>query len=314
MNLSLGSNEPNTAEREAFQRAMDENILVVAASGNDSNIEGAAPVGFPAAYPGVIAVGAINETKAIANFSNQGPELSLVAPGVRVLSLARKGSTTIGAIQTPATEIAGRGINGSPRATVTGKLIYCGSGSAAGDFPASVAGNIALIQREGVLTLNQRASNAKAAGAAAVIIYNNTGGAVDWTYIIETDPTAASFDWPLSVGLTKEDGDILRRDENATVSVTFREDDYSQKNGTSMATPHVAGAAALVWALAPSAPASAVRNALLNTASDLGDAGFDQRFGYGVVDAVTAAKLLAPAAFNPKDTVPSGRRTLRRGR
>lgn len=44
------------------------------------------PVMYPAAYPEVIAVGAMNEWEAEASFSNTGPELDVLAPGVDVIS------------------------------------------------------------------------------------------------------------------------------------------------------------------------------------------------------------------------------------
>ena len=45
-------------EREAFGRAIAEGLIVVAASGNESIPSAPKPVSFPAAYPGVISVGA----------------------------------------------------------------------------------------------------------------------------------------------------------------------------------------------------------------------------------------------------------------
>lgn len=45
------------------------------------------------------------------------------------------------------------------------------SGCEASDFPAEVAGNVALIQR-GTCTFAQKAQNAEAAGAVAAIIFN----------------------------------------------------------------------------------------------------------------------------------------------
>ncbi|MHC4215982.1 MAG: S8 family peptidase, partial [Planctomycetota bacterium] len=54
---------------------------------------------------------------------------------------------------------------------------------------------------------------------------------------------------------------------------------YGNKSGTSMASPHVAGAAALFIADG----VSNVRSALQSTAEDLGDPGWDPHFGYGLV-------------------------------
>jgi subtilisin family serine protease len=51
-----------------------------------------------------------------------------------------------------------------------------------------------------------------------------------------------------------------------------------------MATPHVAGAAALLWGAAPSATASAIRRRRDARVDDLGAPGRDPAYGYGVVD------------------------------
>ena len=63
---------------------------------------------------------------------------------------------------------------------------------------------------------------------------------------------------------------------------------YAQWNGTSMAAPHVAGAAALVRAAHPAWTARQVIDRLLTTAVDLGPAGFDPEYGHGLVDAAAA--------------------------
>ncbi|HEY0787157.1 MAG TPA: S8 family serine peptidase, partial [Thermoanaerobaculia bacterium] len=78
--------------------------------------------------------------------------------------------------------------------------------------------------------------------------------------------------------------------------------------GTSMATPHVAGVAALVWSLAPESTAAQVRNAITTTGRDIGDGGWDTVFGFGVVDALRAARTLAPEKFGE----PARRRTAGR--
>jgi len=62
--------------------------------------------------------------------------------------------------------------------------------------------------------------------------------------------------------------------------------------GTSMAAPHVAGAAALILETSPSLTADEVRDVLISTAMDLGTPGYDLEYGYGLVN-VYAAVLMA---------------------
>jgi serine protease len=74
-----------------------------------------------------------------------------------------------------------------------------------------------------------------------------------------------------------------------------------------MASPHAAGVAALVWSIEPNAPAASVKLALFNSAADLGAAGRDTTFGFGLLDAYAAARLLNPSAFLVHARIP-GRR------
>lgn len=67
---------------------------------------------------------------------------------------------------------------------------------------------------------------------------------------------------------------------------------YVTKNGTSMATPHVSGVAALVWSHFPNASAADVRKALQTSALDLGATGRDTQYGFGLVQAATALEHL----------------------
>ncbi len=78
INLSLGSAFPSSSEKAAIDRALAANITVVAAAGNSGN---SVPVSYPAAFPGVIAVGASDSNDAVTSFSQSGPEIALVAPG-----------------------------------------------------------------------------------------------------------------------------------------------------------------------------------------------------------------------------------------
>ncbi len=76
---------PNGAWTEAAGALRDAGAVLVAAAGNDSG-----PVGYPAAlspqFDNVIAVGATGQDDTLAGFSNTGPEINVVAPGVDILS------------------------------------------------------------------------------------------------------------------------------------------------------------------------------------------------------------------------------------
>ena len=316
LNLSLGSSNASPTEREAFGRAVSEGIVVVAASGNES-IEGVpAEVAYPAAYPGVISVGAVDESNKIAVFSNQGPSLSVVAPGVEVLSTLPIGKGTLAYVSAGATSFSGAPITGAKLGTVSGQFVYCGLGKA-GEFPPGVSGKIAVIKR-GDIRFSEKTKNAKEAGASAVVIFNRDDSALSFTLVNDDEPWGATYDWPVTVAISLEDGEALIKQTGA-ISVAIKKDDYGRMSGTSMATPHVAGLTALVWGAAPTANAEAVKNAIIATAHDLGATGRDNVYGSGLVDALDAAKTLAPGAFSSPSTPapsapPSGRRVLIRGR
>jgi hypothetical protein len=63
---------------------------------------------------------------------------------------------------------------------------------------------------------------------------------------------------------------------------------YEFHSGTSMATPHVSGVAALVLSEFPEEDNQWIRERLQDTAIDLGESGWDQYYGYGLVDAAAA--------------------------
>jgi subtilisin family serine protease len=83
VNLSLGGGE-DPGEKDVILDLLDAGIVVVAAMGNE--FEEGNPTSFPAAYEGVIAVGATDEVDRRAAFSCTGSHISLVAPGERILS------------------------------------------------------------------------------------------------------------------------------------------------------------------------------------------------------------------------------------
>jgi serine protease len=310
INLSLGGYSESEAEKEAFQSIHDKGILVIAASGNASSATKAAPVSFPAAYPSVLAVGATTFDGQLATFSGQGPELDLVAPGVGVLSTLPLGETDLWYVLDHDDPTFVQELIGSKRGVVSGEFVYCGAGKA-GEFPSAVAGKIALVKRGEEVAFADKARRAKEAGAIAVVIFDNVedSAASPWTlYRTEEDRV---YDWPIVVRLSMQSGEALRAAGPHTITVSYSNEDYVEKSGTSMACPHVVGAAALVWSMAPDATAEQVVNALISTATDLGPAGADPQFGAGMVNVLGAARFLAPSAF---DGITTGRPVGRRGK
>lgn len=77
-----------------------------------------------------------------------------------------------------------------------------------------------------------------------------------------------------------------------SVSSTWNNGGYNSISGTSMASPHVAGVAALVWSNHPQCTAAQIRSALNATAEDRGSAGRDTSYGWGIVKAKAAHDYL----------------------
>ena len=77
INLSLGSTSQDSTVLAAVEYAHQNEVFVVASSGNDGND---VPF-YPASYPTVISVGSVSENGEISYFSNYGEYVDLVAPG-----------------------------------------------------------------------------------------------------------------------------------------------------------------------------------------------------------------------------------------
>ncbi len=77
INMSLGGAFPSAVLKKAVQYAYDKGVTVVCAAGNESRSK----VGYPAAYPGAIAVSATQNDEAITFYSNYGKDIDIAAPG-----------------------------------------------------------------------------------------------------------------------------------------------------------------------------------------------------------------------------------------
>jgi subtilisin family serine protease len=102
--MSLGVDGMSATLGNMIDYASSHGVVCVAASGNS----GTSTVSYPAAYPRVIAVGAVDSTQHWASFSNYGTNLDVVAPGVSIYSTqAASGYQYLSGTSTAAPYVAG---------------------------------------------------------------------------------------------------------------------------------------------------------------------------------------------------------------
>ncbi len=282
ISMSLGGSTSSNTEKNAFASLYNSyNILSIAAAGNDGNNRNS----YPASYDSVVSVAAIDNNKTVATFSQYNSQVELAAPGVGVLStVPYLDSTTL--TVSAVTYQAGH-IEFSARGTATGALADGGRCTATN---AAWAGKIVLCER-GDISFYDKVRNVQLSGGAAAAIYNNVPGPFSGTL---GDGNSATI---VGISLSQEDGQFLvanRLGQTATVSSIFENQTsgYEYYDGTSMATPHVSAVAALVWSAQPTATNAQIRQVLQQTAEDLGAAGRDVYYGFGLVRAKAAIDAL----------------------
>jgi subtilisin family serine protease len=302
VNLSLGGDGSSEIERDFYEEMASRGVLVVAASGNDSGSQ----VGFPAGYPGVLAIGAVDRRNQHAGFSNTGAGLALSAPGVDVLSALPRGRGSEAEVAVQQRAFAANGLEFAAQTSgLGGTLVDCGSGNTAAEFPSAVAGQVALIRR-GDAFFSVKVENAMNAGAIAAVIYNHEAGGFLGT--LQNATASDGRAWIPAVGVTDADGRSLRGLAGGSARVVNAASHWGGFNGTSAAAPYVSGVAALVLGLRPSLSRDELASILQRTAQPLGPPGYDTTFGFGLVNAEAAIR----EAGSPAPTGPCrpGRSTL----
>ena len=287
ISMSLGNDVSSAALETACDNAQASGALLVASAGNS----GSSTPEYPASYSSVVSVMAMDQNGQKASFSNWGATIELGAPGVGVLStIPLRTNATSNAIWNGIghqTNI----IDGTTVGNVNGLIYNCGLATGAdpqNTCPNSVAGNIAHIRR-GDITFADKVTHAQSKGAAGVIISNNVVGNFLGTLAGSSDLVVVS--------VSQADGDNLQAlAVNGTAgSVSVTGNFYLARSGTSMSAPHAAGVAALIYSIQDVnfSPAE-VRDILADSAQDLGSSGWDNIFGYGLVDANAAIAMLVP--------------------
>ena len=330
INMSLGGNAHGiqdllTVAVDNLDRA---GIVVAVSAGNDG--PGHYTVGSPGSAERALTAGAAS----VGHFIS-----------VPVTSGASRFETAAGDFGTPTTPLTGTLVAAKP--TATGDL---GLGCTAGSYPASVAGNIALVSR-GDCTFGNKVAVAEAQKATAVIVVNNVAGdptamptsaalsgrpaitagtatiGTDATYVqtANSDIMAGfSSQGPTDVDFRVKP-DLVAPGVNVLSSIPGSFCDAGNNpdgcwaffSGTSMASPHLAGTAAVVRQAHPLWDASQVRSAITNTAKQgvldnykvLGQEETDPVvIGAGLddVDAAVTAQVALSSVSTSFGAVPSG--------
>lgn len=279
--LSLGGGEWGESARQTFKRVYDNGMLVVAAAGNDGG-----PLLYPAAFPTVLAVGAVDSHERLANFSSRGGNMSLVAPGVDVLSTFPTGHGNTSELMVDGTPLASRSLFFVPRGDISGELVDCGYGSTRGSCRGGSCGGFVAYVELGGGKLETVVSNVIRQGAHAVVFAHP-----DPEGQVETLVLGAGR-WVPGAMVSHDVGESVRGKLGRSARVNVRSIDYARFSGTSMAAPHVSGVAALLWSARPSLSPTQVRALLEKSAKDLGEAGHDSEYGHGLVQAQAALDAL----------------------
>ncbi len=296
ISMSLGGARSSGIESRGLGDLYKQGVLLVAAAGND----GTSATSYPAGYSSVISVAAIDAAMNRASFSQFNASVELAAPGVAVtstISYLENNSITVGGVGYPANhvELSGRG-------TVSGGLVFGGLGTSTN---AAWKDKVVLVDR-GDNSFYDKVRNVQLSGGLACIIANNTAGELSATL---GDGNSATIP---ALGVTQADGATLKSliagavTASITSAVAYNRSEYDEFDGTSMATPHVSGVAALVWSAFPKLTNVQLRQVLTSTAKDLGAAGRDNEYGYGLVQAMAAITSLGGVTTPPEEPPPGG--------
>ncbi len=283
ISISAGNATQSRTERNAFQSAYDQGVLIFAAMGNSGNSE----LTYPPSYPSVIGVGSVDKNKEHSFFSVFNEHVELVAPGWYTLGAYSTQTANI----TMQADVFVNGLELEPTATrkstpgeVTAEVVDCGDGLS---LCAAAQGKICLITGTQSRNVTTEVQNCELSGGVAALVHGDE-------FVIgysdgEVDEGQTSIP---SLNLLDDDAAYLRTVIGSTITVKTWDSDYQEVYGTSMSTPYAAASAALVWSHHPECSNQQIRDVMNMTAEDLGAPGRDVYYGFGLPQILAAKTYL----------------------
>lgn len=319
MNLSLGNdlNSPDYATSIALDWAMAEGVIAATSSGNNGEL-GEWSVGSPGASRQAITVG--STALPYLDYHELSMETAFDYPYSTFKVMGYNNLDSL------------RALDGQ-----TYEYEFVGLGYKEQFAQVDVKGKVALIQR-GDITFVEKVQNAKDAGAVAAIIFNNQQGEINTSGDFALPVFQLDFydgynmylelmygfnevtfhidftEYGETISLFSSQGPafgtwMIKPDVVAPgdwIISTYPGGYYAYAGGTSMASPHVAAACALVLQAHPEYTPQDVKAALMNTAEQLIDPNTGKLYSYNaqgagsirIVDAIKAKTLVKPGSYS----------------
>ncbi|MBI2915432.1 MAG: S8 family serine peptidase [Elusimicrobia bacterium] len=340
INASLGGHSYDQLLYEAVKRASDTGVLSVVAAGNDG-YDNATVHTYPSDFelPNLISVAATDQNDALAGFSNYSASLvHVAAPGVNIYSSTPSFSYSATVLHSKNFDsdtlnqmASGWTSGGTNNAWAVTNSTYMSSSYSLAD---STGGNYAnntdsyvwygtsipyFKDQRYILNMNIR-YDLESNFDYLYIVYSTD--AVQWSNFSGVTGSSLNRFVPVSVNLTGIADEVksfyigfrLKSDASTTGDGVYIDDivlnretiargtDYGFKSGTSMATPHVAGLASLIWSYNPSLKAGEVKDIILRGVDKKG--GLSGRVGTGGrINAYSSMKLAQTYAAVSKGDV-----------
>ena len=288
LNMSIGSafqTWPEYPTAAASDRLVNKGISVIASIGN-SGASGVYSAGAPGVGNKVIGVAAIDNTFISQQAFSVSPDDKLFGYNVATAAPVAPTSGTFPMAKTGTPTTTNDGCNSLPAGSLTGKVVLIRRGTCSFFMKAFDAQNAGAA---GVVLYNNAAGalNPTVAGAVPITIpvvaITGAGGVainnriaagpttMTWTAQVASAPSSTGnlINSMSSYGLNAEltlKPDISAPGGNIWSTYPLELGGHTSLSGTSMASPHVAGAVALLLQAHPNTPSNAIRSILQNTA------------------------------------------------
>ncbi|MBR8842350.1 S8 family serine peptidase [Pseudoalteromonas sp. JC3] len=276
INLSLSGMNYSGELRDVIDRLTYQNgIIFVAAAGNHGNATGYDSPAYPAAYRNVIGVGAININGELADFSPSYSGVSIVAPGVDILSTIPSNYNKVASVYYESREgyvefdhyQIDKGLD-YPETLPTQDSCYHNLSATA--LSEQITNK--ELSNSSINELNQASAQCSADGGSVLVISYDYLATLEKEEFRKFNPWLSTLDYDASMptllmpGLNNDEINFFK---NGDIRVTSQQQGYAAVTGTSQSAAIVTAGIAKLWSNYPAATAEKILNAVIGSALPL---------------------------------------------